>query len=81
MDSKEPQDDRGGAPKRTLITLGSVIERTTTSKTRIYEAIRRGTFPRPVPVGARRRAWLESEVEDWIDARVAERNATAGTGA
>ena len=76
MAGEIPQADRGGAPKRTLITLESVIERTTASKTRIYEAIRRGMFPRPVPVGERRRAWVESEIEDWIDARVAERDAT-----
>ena len=75
MDSKVSQADRGGAPKRCLITLKSVIERTTISKTRIYEAVRSGTFPRPVPVGERRRAWLESEIEAWIEARVAERGA------
>ena len=81
MDAKIPQADRGGAPKRTLITLESVIERTTISRSRIYEAIRKGRFPRSVPVGERRRAWIESEIEDWIDARVADRDATAGAGA
>ena len=81
MDGNIPQANRGGAPKRTLITLKSVVKRTSISKTRIYEAIRRGTFPRPVPVGERRRAWIESEIEDWIDARVADRDATAGAGA
>ena len=69
----------GAAKLRVLITLESVIERTTISKSRIYEAIRKGRFPRSVPVGERRRAWIESEVEDWIDARVAERDATPGT--
>ena len=76
MGGEIPQAVRGGAGKRTLITLESVIERTSISRTRIYEAIRAGTFPRPVPVGARRRAWIESEIENWIDARVAERDAT-----
>ena len=66
----------GAAELRVLITLESVIERTTISKSRIYDAIRKGAFPRPVPVGERRRAWIESEIEDWIDARVAERDAT-----
>lgn len=75
MCGKGPKDKRGGARKRTLITLKIVIERTSLSKTRIYEGVRRGTFPPPVRVSARRRAWVEDEVTDWIDERVAERDA------
>jgi len=32
-----------------------------------------GRFPRRVRVGANRVAWLQSEIEAWIAARVAER--------
>jgi prophage regulatory protein len=35
---------------------------------------RAGKFPKRVKVGENRVAWLESEVEDWIAARVAERD-------
>ena len=38
---------------------------------------RAGKFPRRVKVGELRVAWLESEVEAWIKARVAERDAEA----
>lgn len=34
---------------------------------------KRGLFPRRVQVGANRVAWLLSEVEEWVAARVAER--------
>ena len=69
-----PQDVRGG-PRRTLITLETVMERTSMSKSRIYDGIRKRTFPRPVRVGERRRAWIESEIDAWIEARIAERDA------
>jgi prophage regulatory protein len=35
---------------------------------------RAGKFPKRIQVGENRVAWLESEVEDWIAARVAERD-------
>ena len=75
MGREQRQAARGGARKRTLITLDTVVERTSLSKTRIYERIRKGTFPRPVRVGARRRAWVDCEIDDWIDRCVAERDA------
>ena len=34
-----------------------------------------GLFPRRVQVGGQRVAWLESEVDAWIEARAAERQA------
>ncbi len=36
---------------------------------------KRGLFPRRIPVGANRVAWLLSEVEQWVAARLAERDA------
>jgi prophage regulatory protein len=33
-----------------------------------------GTFPKPVKLGARAVAWVESEVEEWILARIEERD-------
>lgn len=38
-----------------------------------------GRFPRRVPVGDNRVGWLLSEVEAWIDARLAERDGGAAT--
>lgn len=44
--------------------------RTGLSRSTIYQYIKDGAFPRPVPLGPRGVAWLESEVSDWIAARV-----------
>ena len=38
---------------------------TTLSKASIYRRMGEGTFPKPVPVGLRAVAWLESDVAAW----------------
>jgi prophage regulatory protein len=44
----------------------------------IYEHMARGRFPKPIRLGPRTVAWLASEIDAWIAARIAEsRPATA----
>ena len=47
------------------------------SKTSLYRLIAAGRFPRPVALGRRARGWPEDEVDDWLEARRAERDARA----
>ena len=56
-----------------FLSMREVRERTTYSKTQIYRLMNAGTFPRPVPIGPHRVAWLESEVEAWMEGRSAQR--------
>lgn len=56
-----------------LLRLPDVAAKTGKSKPAIYAAIRAGTFPAPVPIGTNSVAWLESEVDGWIQARLDER--------
>ena len=44
--------------------------RTELSRSSIYQYIKEGAFPKPVPLGPRAVGWLESEVNDWIATRV-----------
>jgi prophage regulatory protein len=44
------------------------------SRVTVYRLMRRGQFPAAVKIGGRS-AWVESEVRDWMRARVAERDA------
>jgi prophage regulatory protein len=37
----------------------------------LYDAIRAGSFPRPIQLGARATGWIEAEVEAWLSARIA----------
>lgn len=36
----------------------------------IYDKISRGEFPAPVKIGPRAVAWIESEVQDWLQSRI-----------
>ena len=57
-----------------FLSMREVLNRTTLSKTHTYRLINAGRFPRPVPLGPHRVAWLESEVEGWMAERTAERD-------
>lgn len=50
-----------------LIRLPKVIERTGKSRTRIYEDIKSNLFPRQIKTGIRTVAWIEKEIEEWIE--------------
>lgn len=51
-----------------LIRLPEVLQRTGYGKAWIYLLIGEGRFPAPVKIGARAVAFVESEVDEWIDA-------------
>ena len=53
-----------------LLRRPQVQQRTGLSRSTLYEYIKDGEFPAPVRLGARAVGWLESEVSDWIHARV-----------
>lgn len=57
----------------TLIRRPEVEARTALSRSRIYQLMETGDFPRPVSLGAMSVAWVSSEVDQWINERIAER--------
>lgn len=57
-----------------LLRLNDVKAATGLGRTSLYDLMARGEFPRPVPLSARARGWLESEVRAWQDSRVASRD-------
>ena len=61
-------------PRRKILRLPEVSERTGRSRSSIYDDIADGTFPGPIPLGRRAVGWLEEEIDDWLDARILERN-------
>ena len=60
--------------QKIFIHLPEVIKRTGYRRTSIYEKIASGAFPLPVHLGPRAVAWLSSEIDQWIDERVKERD-------
>lgn len=57
-----------------IIRLSVVIETTGLARSTIYKLIGEGGFPRPIPLVGRSVGWLESEVQEWIKGRVAQRD-------
>ncbi len=55
-----------------LLHLREVLNRTSLSRSHVYRLVKSGDFPASVSLGCRV-AWVESEVQEWIDARIAAR--------
>ena len=60
---------------RRILRLPEVQTKTGKARASIYEGVEDGTFPKPIPLGKRAVGWLEDEVDDWIDACAAKRDA------
>jgi len=57
-----------------ILRRPEVSRRTGFGRSAIYAAIQAGRFPRPVKLGPRAVGWIESEVSEWIAARVEARD-------
>jgi len=55
-----------------ILRRKQVLARTGLSRSTIYLYIKAGAFPKPVALGPRAVGWLESDVNGWLAARVAE---------
>lgn len=56
----------------TLIRLPEVQRRTGYSKAWLYRLISQQRFPASVKIGSRAIAFVESEIDEWINQRIAE---------
>lgn len=59
--------------RKRLLRLPDVIKKTGFKKSWIYQLISEGKFPRQIKLGDRSVAWLESEIDEWIDKRIQQR--------
>ena len=53
-----------------LLHLKEVLRLTSLSRTSIYRLMARGRFPNSIALGSRV-AWVESEIESWLQERIA----------
>lgn len=54
-----------------FLRLAAVQSLVPMSRSSLYRKIDAGEFPKPFSLGARAVAWRESEVNEWIAARIA----------
>ncbi len=58
-----------------LFKLPELIEMTGMSRSTILRMVDDGKFPKPIKLHQRANAWIEREVQDWVESRIAEREA------
>ena len=57
---------------QSLIRLSEVQRRTGYSKAWIYRLLKEERFPASIKIGSRAIAFIESEIDEWINQRIAE---------
>ena len=75
--------DNNHTPQKRFIRLPEVMSRTGYGRTSIYRKMEDGSFPKSVKLGgppldpnafdSRAVAWIEEEVDQWIESRIEER--------
>ena len=60
----------------TIIRLKQVKQRTGLSRSSIYLAMNRGSFPRKIALGARSVGWIEEEIDSFLRTRIDASRAT-----
>ena len=55
---------------QSILRLPQVKARTGISRSSIYAAIKKGTFPAPISLGVRAVGWLDSSITEWINGRI-----------
>lgn len=62
-----------------LIRRKEVQAKTGLGASSIYAMMQQGMFPKAVNISERRVAWIESDVDQWINERIASHKATIAT--
>ncbi|MEY8198110.1 MAG: AlpA family transcriptional regulator [Colwellia sp.] len=57
-----------------VLKLKAVIEKTTLCHSTIYKLISESSFPKPIDLTGRAVGWVDSEIDDWILAKITERD-------
>jgi prophage regulatory protein len=53
-----------------ILRLPAVKQRTGLSRSTIYLRVNDGTFPKPIHLGERAIGWVETDIEQWLEARI-----------
>ena len=56
---------------QTLFRLPAVVQITGRSKPSIYKDVKEGRFPSPIKIGDRAVAWVSTDIEKWVEQRIA----------
>lgn len=62
---------------RRVLRLPAVMAKSGLGRDSIYRGAREDWFPKPVKLSERASGWLEDEIDEWLEARAAERTTTS----
>lgn len=65
--SNEQSSMRNEREDKRFIRVPEVLRKVGISRTTLYELIKRGSFPNKVKISLRSVAFVESEVDEWIE--------------
>jgi prophage regulatory protein len=68
--SIEPEPSVDSSTALRLLRLPRVKDRVGLGRSSIYALVSSGQFPRPISLGGRAVAWLESDITGWIETKV-----------
>lgn len=57
-----------------LLKLKDVMFATGLARSTVYKYIAENNFPKPVSLGERNVAWVEDEINNWIESKIRERD-------
>ena len=69
--SPPPHNPASSSKKFTLLRIGDLLEKVPMCRSWIYDQVGKRLFPPPVGIGARAVAWVEAEVDQVVEAKVA----------
>jgi prophage regulatory protein len=75
------QPTEGLVPVQKIIRATAIADYIGISRRQCERLIAEGKFPQKVKLGGKAAGWLVSEVDAWVNARAAERNAQKGGAA
>lgn len=56
-----------------LLRLSQILDKTGLKRSQIYSYMKSGDFPKSIKIGPSSVAWLESEVDEWINEKMKKR--------
>jgi prophage regulatory protein len=70
---------RGGEMQK-LLKLYEVAELLNVCKSQVYNLVKQGYLPKPIKIGKRGSAWLQSDIDSWFKSKIEEREMEVNHG-
>ena len=63
-----------------LLKLYEVAELLSVCKSQVYNLVKQGYLPKPIKIGKRGSAWLQSDIDSWFKSKIEQRDEEVNHG-